>query len=129
MNQVGLAYGDRGTLGVPRTALLNRAKEIMLLRQKRAEFFGPGMFREHAWDMLMILYLAAVGRRLTIGQLVRMAGAPMTTALRWLDYLERQRWIVRESHPTDRRATFVSLSDRGSAMLDLYLYETLSLTP
>jgi DNA-binding MarR family transcriptional regulator len=129
MNNASFAYGRDDARDVPRSALLNRAKEIILLRQKRAEIFGGSMFREHAWDMLIILYLAAVERQLTIGQLTRLAGSPMTTAIRWLDYLEGQQWIVRESHPNDKRVSFISLSDRGTAMLDLYLYETLSFMP
>jgi DNA-binding MarR family transcriptional regulator len=51
----------------------------------------------------------------------------MTTALRWIEYLVAQKLIVRESHPTDRRAVFVELSDKGRALIELYLYETLTI--
>jgi len=82
------------------------------------------MFGEPAWEMLLFLYSPESGPRLTVGGLARLAGASKSTAIRWLDYLEQQKWIRREAHPTDKRATFVELSEKGREAINLYLSGT-----
>jgi DNA-binding MarR family transcriptional regulator len=44
-----------------------------------------------------------------------------------LEYLESQRWVQREPHPTDKRAIFVNLTENGRAALEAYLSGTPSL--
>jgi len=109
--------------------LLRRAIMIIRARRKRIELFGASMFREPAWDMLLALFVASEGRRLTIGRLTAVVGAPMTTALRWIQYLIDQGLVIRELHPTDARAVFVELSESGKSLIELYLYETLMIAP
>lgn len=43
--------------------------------------------------------------------------------MRWLDYLLHQNLARREPHPTDRRAAFVELTEKGRLALDKYLSE------
>jgi DNA-binding MarR family transcriptional regulator len=112
---------------IDRGALVARARHIVLCRRKRIELFGASMFREAAWDMLLALYLASDGQRLTIGRLTNAAGAPTTTVLRWINYLVDHQLVVRESHPTDARAVFIELTDKGKSLIELYLYETLTI--
>jgi DNA-binding MarR family transcriptional regulator len=84
------------------------------------------MFGEPAWDMLLVLYMSEQhGSRPTISSLTQFSGARPTTALRWLDYLEAQQLIGRETHPTDRRAALVWITDKAREALDSYLCETL----
>lgn len=83
------------------------------------------MFSEPAWEMLLLLYPTGLGPRLTISHLSELAGASKSTGLRWIEYLEAQRLIRRESHPTDGRAAQVELTDKGREALDLYLCATL----
>jgi DNA-binding MarR family transcriptional regulator len=79
------------------------------------------MFGEPAWDMLLALYVSEQsGPRHTIVKLVAQAAAPATTALRWLEYLDKERLVVRHSNPIDRRATFIELSDKARLALDAY---------
>jgi DNA-binding MarR family transcriptional regulator len=112
---------------VDRETLIQRAKQIYLARRRRHRIFGKSMFGEPAWDVLLILYIAEQsGPRYTIGRLTQLAGLATTTALRWLDYLEGQRLIARESHPTDRRAVWVEITDKGLKEMDSYLSETLT---
>ncbi|MGH2364229.1 MAG: MarR family transcriptional regulator [Chloroflexota bacterium] len=40
-----------------------------------------------------------------------------------IDALESEGWVQRASHPTDRRATLVSLSDRGTTAAERMLAE------
>jgi DNA-binding MarR family transcriptional regulator len=83
------------------------------------------MFGEPAWEMLLLLYIADGEARVGISRLGELAGASKTTALRWLDYLEGQKLIQRDTHPTDRRTVFVGLSDKGRRAIEAYLSGTL----
>jgi DNA-binding MarR family transcriptional regulator len=99
-----------------------KARAITSLRQARARQFGRAMFSEPAWDILLALYGAEDSeRRMTVTGLAEMSGAPMTTALRWLDYLEQCRLIVRVASPTDRRVMFVQLAPLGVEKMSAYL--------
>jgi DNA-binding MarR family transcriptional regulator len=108
-----------------RQTLIKRARRVIAERNKRIEVFGKAMFREPAWDMLLILYVEQNRLRFTIGRLADAAGASATTALRWLEYLESQGMIRRYANPTDRRSFFVGIADRGLQALDLYFSEIL----
>ena len=115
------------TRDTDRPRMLMRAKEVFAARRRRDQIFGRAMFGEPAWDMLLALYITEEhGSRQTVSRLTQFAGAPPTTALRWLNYLERQKLITRESHPTDRRAVFVEISDKGREALNSYFSETLA---
>lgn len=103
---------------------VSRARRALLDRRRRAQAFGRAMFAEPAWDMLLILYIEQDSRRLNISRLTKLADVALTTALRWLDYLEQHQLVRRQPHPTDSRAFFVELADKGSELLDLYFSET-----
>ena len=106
--------------------LLRRAAGILAARRRRARHFGASMFGEPAWEMLLHLYLAeSHGTRLNVSRISEASGAPDTTALRWLDYLENRRLVRRDPHPTDARASFVVLTERAHELLGAYLSETL----
>lgn len=98
------------------------AKSVHLARKRRAEHFGPVLFNEPAWDMLLILFIYGdrEEERLSVSRLAEFGEAPLTTAIRWLDYLESQRMIVRRQCHNDRRKYFVELSERGRAMMTAY---------
>jgi DNA-binding MarR family transcriptional regulator len=82
------------------------------------------MFGEPAWDMLLILYLEHEGERKSQARLVELSGASRSTGQRWVDHLVRRNLAKREDHPTDKRRNFISLSDKGRDLLELYLSET-----
>jgi hypothetical protein len=59
---------------VTRSAMVARAREEFGNRRRRVAVFGPSMFGEAAWDMLLALYILDVaGQRQTIGNLMRRA--------------------------------------------------------
>lgn len=118
-----LQVNDVGQISPGR--LRDRAGEILSNRRRRHDIFGKAMFGEPAWDMLLLLYAIEHGERQTIGRLGDLAGASKTTALRWFDYLEAQKLVQRDPHPTDKRAAFVELTDKGRDALELYLSGTL----
>lgn len=108
-----------------REALIGRAKEEFSERSRRSALFGTAMFGEPAWEMLLALYILDVsGQRQTIGALLQFSSMSMSTAKRWLDYLELHGLVTREEHPTDKRTSFVRLTDSGREKLDMYFSET-----
>ena len=108
-------------LPVDRRELVLKARAVMSERKRRTRFFKKAMFGEAAWDMLLALYITDyAGRRQTISKLVDWANAPRSTANRWIDYLERERLIVRSPHPDDRRFVFVDLAEKGRRLLNEY---------
>jgi hypothetical protein len=110
---------------VTRMGMVARAREELGNRRRRVAVFGPSMFGEAAWDMLLALYIVDVaGQRQTIGNLMRFAGTPMTTAKRWLDFLITHDLVRRDFHPTDRRTSFISLTPKAREKLDMYYSET-----
>ena len=115
---------DAETPNAARNRLEHKARQLLERRRRRAAIFGPQMFAEPAWDMLLILYLSGGGRRQTQTSLGELSGASRSTAMRWIDYLACRDLICREEHPTDRRRNFVALTERGRRLLDLYLSET-----
>ena len=104
--------------------LERRARTLLESRRRRVAIFGPQIFAEPAWDMLLILYLSGGGRRQTQTSLGELSGASRSTAMRWIDYLSCRDLVRREEHPTDKRRNFVSLTEKGRHLLDLYLSET-----
>lgn len=104
------------------TALADLARKVFKARRARQRFFSKAMFGEPAWDMLLALYMMDItGARQTVGRLTDLSNSPATSALRWLRYLEREKLILREPHPNDRRVTFVELSSKGRSALEDYL--------
>ena len=117
------ASGDAASSHQKRVGL---AREIFRARQRRTNYVSKAMLGEPAWDMLLALYIDdRDGPRLSVGRLATISGAPMTTALRWIDYLAKERLVTRQPHPTDRRSEILELTDRARSALDQYLSETL----
>jgi DNA-binding MarR family transcriptional regulator len=83
------------------------------------------MFGEPAWDILLTLYTQDEQIDPTVTSLAAVISAPQSSTIRWLDYLEGQRFIVRESHPTDRRSAIARLTNDGRRALEGYLSEVL----
>ena len=104
--------------------LEHRARRLLENRRKRVAIFGAQMFAEPAWDMLLLLYLSGRGRRQTQSSLCELSGASRSTAMRWIEFLAGRDLVRREDHPTDKRRNFVSLTEKGRHLLDLYLSET-----
>ena len=106
-------------------SLTQLAETILEARRRRAEIFNPAMFGEPAWELLLTLFVMdREGPRLTIGRLAQVAGTKLTTALRWLEYLEDQAFVRREQHPNDARTAFIELTDKARDALRLYLSGT-----
>ena len=115
----------RTATGDDRTLLVAYAREAFANRRRRGSVFGQSMFGEAAWDMLLALYIMEMsGPRQTLGDLMKLAGTPVTTANRWLAFLVARRLVQREDHPIDRRSSFVSLTDSARTKMDEYFSGT-----
>lgn len=72
--------------------------------------------------MLLHLYLAAWrDDRLSVSRVTEASGSAPTTALRWLEYLENQGLVKRQSHPTDARTSLVELTQKACDLVEVYL--------
>ena len=99
-------------------------------RRRREALFGPGIFADPAWDILLELYaIKLTGGRASINELCRAAGVPPTTALRWIGQLESAGLLVRVADVVDRRRTFVELSSRALGTMKKYFEKTKTRLP
>ena len=117
--------------GITQSQMLARARRGLLrCRQARSRQFGSAMFGEAAWDMLLTLYVSEVDiQTMTLSRLAQLVEAPASSALRWVDYLDAQRLVRRDDHPSDRRSSLVKLTDKGRASLKSYLTGTFEIMP
>lgn len=112
-----LADCDRAEQSEEPASAARRVAEIMFnMRQERSRLFPASMFNEPAWDMLMALYVAHEVS--AAADLARVTQTPITTAMRWIEYLESHKLIVRESSAADRRAHMVRLTDQARSSMD-----------
>lgn len=109
-----------------RNQLMRCAKAIVHRRRQRSAFFPSAMFGEPGWNILLALYVREDELDPTVASLAAMICAPQTSTSRWLDYLEGQRFVVRETHPTDRRSVIARLTENGRVALEGYLSEVLT---
>jgi len=109
-----------------RDCLREHARQIRHSRDLRAKSFDHNMFGEPAWDILLVLYtIDGDRRRLNIRELSKLASLALTTALRWLDFLEQRGLITRKANPFDQRMVYAELSEKGRAAMDEYLLQML----
>ena len=110
------------TSDLDRQLRLSRARKLVSDRQLRCDYFNRAIFGEAAWDILLMLYIAdSTGVLQTQATLSKALTTPPTTIQRWIDYLEKERLVQRNPHPTDRRTAFVSLLGKGRTALERYL--------
>lgn len=88
-------------------------------RRLREEMFGPGLFADPAWDILLDLYSAeAKGECVQISSLAIAARVPHSTAIRWAKVMTRVGLMVRHKDPTDARRIHVCLSPGARSLME-----------
>lgn len=113
---------DLSALGLDGTQL--RDLEIKL-RRMRNEVFPTGYFSDFAWDILLELDKAArQNRRYVVTDAGAETGIPLTTTIRYIAKLERDGYVQRETDPSDRRRSFVSLTTMGEDALETVFART-----
>ena len=105
-------------------AMFSLARSSISARRARGRYLPDPMFGEPAWEMLLALYVDTRSEaRHTISSLSAASGAAATTALRWIDYLERGELVERRPSPTDKRVAFITMTAKGRAAIEAYLAE------
>ena len=97
-------------------------REIIRARRLREDLFGPGIFADPAWDILLDLTAAKLeGRSVAVSSLCIAAAVPATTALRWIKQLTDAGFLHRVADPDDGRRVFIEMTERASAAMHSYL--------
>lgn len=105
-----------------RETLVSRARIVLGCRKLRDRYFNPVMFGEPAWDILLLLYISEYSAsRPTLTTLSEWIDAPVTTVMRWVDFLEEERLAERQGQPAGGRNAHVGLLEKGRAGLESYL--------
>lgn len=105
-----------------RESLVSRARIVLNCRKLRERYFKPVIFGEPAWDILLVLYIAEHSSgKPTMTRLAEWIDTPLSTVVRWMNFLEEERLVERQGHPTDKRTVFVRLLEKGRNALDSYL--------
>jgi CheY-like chemotaxis protein/DNA-binding MarR family transcriptional regulator len=87
---------------------------LMELQEARRSIFGEATLADAAWEMLAELMLAKLtGRRIAVTSLCLASKGPVTTALRRIDDLIAAGLAVRTRDDSDRRRSYVELSEAG----------------
>lgn len=112
--------GRNGELALHDTGIAI-ARWWLKARRLREETFGPGLFADPAWDILLDLYSAAArGESVQTSSLAHAARVPHSTAIRWAKILTTAGIVVREKDPRDARRIHVSLSPAATALMEGY---------
>jgi DNA-binding MarR family transcriptional regulator len=91
---------------------------MIAARASRAAAFGPDLFADPAWDMMLALLLARLERRpVSVSKLCLASGVPQTTALRWISALVARGLLERSADPGNGRRILVDLTDAAAARL------------
>jgi DNA-binding MarR family transcriptional regulator len=91
-------------------------------RRMREDMFGPGLFADPAWDILLDLYTAdARGECVQTSSLAFAARVPHSTAIRWAKIMTSAGLIDRHADPQDARRVHVRLSTSARALMDEYM--------
>jgi DNA-binding MarR family transcriptional regulator len=99
------------------------ARALIRTRQAMAKRFPMEAFRDHAWDVLLDLYMRELEQRETcVKQAILSAHMSSTSAMRLIERLEGAGFIVRIPDTADHRRMIVQLTELGrstiNAMLD-----------
>jgi predicted transcriptional regulator len=99
-----------------------KARLVYDQRRLRKDYLPNGILGEPGWDMLLDLFMQyAGGAKVSITSLCIAADCPATTALRYIDQLEALGLVKRAPSATDRRITFVELTEKGILSVGQYL--------
>lgn len=79
------------------------------------------LFADPAFNILLTLYVSRdEGQNVSTSGACTASGVPTTTALRWINALARRGMVHKRSLPTDRRFTYLELSDDTAAALERF---------
>lgn len=112
-------------LSLEKTSNLDIAEAILQSRRLREHLFGAEMFADPAWDMLLHLFVNAErGRAVPVSSLCVASAVPQSTALRWVETLDKVGMVTRRPDPQDARRNLVQLTDEAIRLMRVQLRRT-----
>jgi len=109
-----------GTVSAANAEIVRKLRLILKFRDHRAQLFGPELFADPAWDMLLELFIChLMQHRLSVSAACSGARVPMTTGLRWIKALEERGLVQRTQDRLDGRRVFVSMTEEGCATMSM----------
>jgi hypothetical protein len=97
------------------------AKMEYARRRSRQRCFPNDIFGEPAWDMMLDLFIAhGEGKLVSVSSLCLASAVPPTTALRWINILEREAILARDPDSNDGRRVHLSLTTEATAGMIKY---------
>jgi DNA-binding MarR family transcriptional regulator len=91
-----------------------RLRYYLRQRRRRNQLFAADLFADPAWDILLDLFASELDARpVSISDACLASGVPQTTALRWIQNLERAGHLHRMPSETDGRRVYLILSARS----------------
>lgn len=101
---------------------LQLARLILWARGLLETQLNPELFANPALNILLDLYVnRSEGRSVTTSAACTVSGVPTTTALRWINALAKRGMVVKHGMPSDKRFTFLELSEETAQSLDSLL--------
>jgi DNA-binding MarR family transcriptional regulator len=92
------------------------------MRRSRESMIPATLLGEPCWDILLDLMVAkAAGIRISIKAACIASRVPPTTALRWINLLEEAGLIWKSDDNSDKRRTWIGLSDAGLKAMATHL--------
>lgn len=94
--------------------LLVLARSMYRFRRHREAEFGPNLFSDPAWDILLDLFIAGEeGKKVSVSSACIGSSSPATTALRHLSTLVGRDFVTRKANDGDSRFVWVELTPAG----------------
>lgn len=101
---------------------LQLAKLILWGRSLLESELNAELFANPALNILLDLYISrAEGRSVSTSAACTASGVPTTTALRWINALTKRGMIEKHGMPSDKRFTFLELTEDAGQSLDRLL--------
>jgi hypothetical protein len=101
---------------------LELARLILWARGLLEIHLNPELFANPALNILLDLYVnRSEGHRVSTSAACTASGVPTTTALRWINALSKRGMVVKHGLPSDKRFTFLELSEETAQSLDRLL--------
>ena len=104
------------------------ARQIVKARKMLTEFFHPSLFADPARDILLDLFIAAEdGKSISTTSCCVAAEVPATTALRWIERLERDGLLRSMPDHRDGRRRMLTLTPAAHDAMRRYLTAILAM--
>lgn len=95
LQKIRALLSQRPDSGGRATVTEDHVLSILASRRGRERTFGRDLFADPAWDVLLELYAARLGRRrMGLQELAKSIDMPESTISRWITALAQRRWVI-----------------------------------